>query len=90
MLTGLVPENVYLRLRDIPERDLPPSEWILVNVWEMVYPFKKESELQKKEIFRMREELKQQIEALKKRNYNLKCLLLCKLPKYISAIIDYL
>ena len=57
MLTGLVPENVYLRLRDIPERDLPPSEWILVNVWEMVYPFKKESELQKKEIFRMREEL---------------------------------
>ena len=62
MLTGLVPENVYLRLRDIPERDLPPSDWILVNVWEMVYPFKKESELQKKEIFRMREELKQQID----------------------------
>lgn len=45
MLTGLVPENVYLKLRDLPEKDLPPSEWILVNVWELVYPFKKETEL---------------------------------------------
>ncbi|KAL4511807.1 hypothetical protein ABPG72_012652 [Tetrahymena utriculariae] len=58
MLSGLVPENVYLRLRDLPEKDLPTNEWILVNVWEMVYPFKKESELQKKEINRLREELK--------------------------------
>ena len=61
-MSGLVPENVYLRLRDIPERDLPPSEWILVNVWELVYPIKKESELQKKEIFRMREEMKQHLD----------------------------
>jgi progesterone-induced-blocking factor 1 len=45
MLSGLVPESVYLRLRDVPERDLPASEWILVNVWELVYPFKKEGEL---------------------------------------------
>lgn len=59
MLSGLVPENVYLRLRDLPEKDLPPNEWIMVNVWELVYPFKKESELQKREIFRMRDELKQ-------------------------------
>ena len=36
------------------------------------------------------EALKQQIEALKKRNYNLKCLLLCRLPKYLSAVIDCL
>ena len=36
------------------------------------------------------EELKQQIEQLKKRNYNLKCLLLCKLPMYLSAVIEYL
>lgn len=41
MLSGITPESVYLRLRDIPERDLPPSEWILVSVWEMCYPFKK-------------------------------------------------
>lgn len=33
MLSGMVPESIYLRLRDIPERDLPPSEWLLVNVW---------------------------------------------------------
>ena len=31
-----------------------------------------------------------QIEQLKKRNYNLKCLLLCRLPKYLSAVIDCL
>ncbi len=62
MLSGLVPESVYLRLRDVPERDLPASEWILVNVWELVYPFKKEGELQKREIFRLREELKQAID----------------------------
>ena len=36
------------------------------------------------------QELKQQIEQLKKRNYNLKCLLLCRLPKYLSAVIEYL
>ncbi len=40
MLNGLVPENVYLRLRDLPEKDLPTNEWILVHVWELVYPFK--------------------------------------------------
>ena len=36
------------------------------------------------------EALKQQIEQLKKRNYNLKCLLLCRLPKYLSAVIECL
>ena len=35
-------------------------------------------------------ELKLQIEQLKKRNYNLKSLLLCKLPPYLNAIIDCL
>lgn len=58
MLSGMVPESIYLRLRDIPERDLPPSEWLLVNVWEMCYPFKKEGEQQKKEINRLRDDLK--------------------------------
>lgn len=33
MLSGRIPESVYLRLRDIPDRDLPPSEWLLCNVW---------------------------------------------------------
>ncbi|EGR29131.1 progesterone immunomodulatory binding factor 1, putative [Ichthyophthirius multifiliis] len=58
MLSGLVPENVYLRLRDLPEKDLPTNEWILVNVWELLYPFKKENDLQKKEIQRLRDELR--------------------------------
>ena len=35
-------------------------------------------------------ELKKQIEQLKKRNYNLKSLLLCKLPPYLNAIIECL
>ena len=36
MLSGVIPENVYLKLRDLPEKDLQPSEWILVHVWEML------------------------------------------------------
>ena len=35
------------------------------------------------------DELKKQIEQLKKK-YNLKCLLLCKLPKYLNAVIECL
>ena len=35
-------------------------------------------------------ELKKQIEQLKKINYNLKCLLLCKLPAYLNAAIECL
>jgi type IV secretory pathway VirB10-like protein len=41
MLAGIESESVYLRMRDIPDRDLPPSEWLLVNVWELVHPYKK-------------------------------------------------
>ena len=50
MLTGLIPDNIYLKLRDLPERDLPPNEWVLLNVWEIVGPYKKENEHLKKEI----------------------------------------
>ena len=35
-------------------------------------------------------ELKKQIEQLKKINYNLKSLLLCKLPNYLNAAIECL
>lgn len=41
MLSGMESETVYLRIKDLPERDLPPSEWLLINVWELVYPYKK-------------------------------------------------
>jgi len=33
MITGVASESVYLRLKDLPEKELPPSEWIMVNVW---------------------------------------------------------
>ena len=36
------------------------------------------------------DELKKQIEQLKKGNYNLKFLLLCNLPPYLNAIIECL
>jgi progesterone-induced-blocking factor 1 len=58
MLGGLVPESVYLRLRDVPERDLPPAEWLLVSVWEMCAPFRKEATTRQQEVSRLREELK--------------------------------
>ncbi|CAD8157235.1 unnamed protein product [Paramecium pentaurelia] len=59
MLAGLVPEAVYLRLRDMNEKEMPIQDWVLVQVWEIVYPFKKEGEFQKKEIMALREELRQ-------------------------------
>jgi progesterone-induced-blocking factor 1 len=58
MLSGLVPESVYLKLRDLNQNDLPLQEWVLVQVWEVVYPYKKESEFQRKEIMSLREELR--------------------------------
>ena len=57
MLAGQIPETTYLRLRDIPDRELPLSEWLLVNVWELVYPHKKEADFLKREINKLREEL---------------------------------
>jgi len=42
MLNGLVPETTYLKLRDLPEHDLLPNEWVLINAWDLVYPFKRD------------------------------------------------
>jgi progesterone-induced-blocking factor 1 len=30
MLAGLVPEAVYLRLRDMNEKEMPIQDWVLV------------------------------------------------------------
>ena len=49
---------MYLRIKDIPERDLPPSEWLLVNVWELIYPYKKDMEYSKRDVTKLREEIK--------------------------------
>ena len=58
MSTGMVSESVYLRLKDVPEKELPPSEWIMVQVWEMVFPYKKDLEYHKREVGKLREEIK--------------------------------
>lgn len=55
MLSGMESETVYLRIKDIPERDLPPSEWLLVNVWELIYPYKKEMDYSKREVNKLRD-----------------------------------
>jgi progesterone-induced-blocking factor 1 len=48
MITGVVSESIYLRLKDLPEKELPPSEWIMVNVWEIIFPYKKDLEYHKR------------------------------------------
>ena len=58
MLNGLIPETTYLKIRDIPEKDLLPNEWVLIQSWEMVYPFKQDLEYQKREILNLRDEVK--------------------------------
>lgn len=58
MLNGLIPETTYLKLRDLPERDLTPSEWVLINVWDLVYPAKRDQDINRKEVFALREEIK--------------------------------
>ena len=42
MSAGTASESVYLRLKDLPERELPPSEWVMVQVWELLFPYKKD------------------------------------------------
>lgn len=58
MLNGLVPETTYLKLRDLPENDLMPNEWVLINAWDLVYPFKRDQEKARNEIYALREEIK--------------------------------
>ncbi len=29
MMNGLIPETTYLKLRDLPDKDLLPNEWYL-------------------------------------------------------------
>jgi progesterone-induced-blocking factor 1 len=58
MMMGTEPETIYTRLRGLPDRDLPASEWLLVNVWELVYPVKKELDEKRRENMQLREEIK--------------------------------
>jgi hypothetical protein len=58
MLNGLIPEDSYLRLRNVHEKDLNPNEWILVNTYELIQPFCKENKNLKLESSSLREEIK--------------------------------
>ena len=31
MLSGIIPETTYLKLRDIPEKDLMANEWVSIR-----------------------------------------------------------
>lgn len=48
MMSGMASESIYIRLKDLPEKELPPSEWIMVHVWEMIGPIKKDLEHHKR------------------------------------------
>ena len=58
MSAGTASESVYLRLKDLPERELPPSEWVMVQVWELLFPYKKDLEYHRKEVNKLRDEIK--------------------------------
>lgn len=58
MLNGLVPEDTYLRLKNMPGKDLNPNEWIMVNVYELVYPYAQENKKVKVERAGLRDEIK--------------------------------
>jgi hypothetical protein len=58
MLNGLVPEDTYLRLKNLPGKNLNPNEWILVNVYELVHPYVQENRKTKVERSGLRDEIK--------------------------------
>lgn len=58
MMSGIASQSVYIRLKDLPEKELPPSEWIMVNVWELISPVKKDLDYHKRESNKLREEIK--------------------------------
>ena len=58
MMNNLIPEDAYLRLRNIPERDLNPNEWVLIHVWEILSPWAKENKTLKLENACLREDVK--------------------------------
>ena len=58
MMSGMASESIYIRLKDLPEKELPPSEWIMVNVWELIAPVKKDMDYHKRECTKLRDEVK--------------------------------
>ena len=65
ILNGLVPEDTYLRLKNLPGKDLNPNEWvvsyyieILVNTYELAYPYAQENKKIKLENAGLRDEMR--------------------------------
>jgi progesterone-induced-blocking factor 1 len=54
-----IPENDYIRLRDLPERNLREDEANLVHIWELVFPLKHENSQLKVEMNKLREQIRQ-------------------------------
>ena len=61
-----------------------------IGDYEVIYKIRSERLREFEEQNELINELKQQIEQLKKRNYNLKSLLLCILPAFLNAAIECL
>jgi hypothetical protein len=59
VINDAVPEVEYIRLRDIPEKDLREDESNLVHIWELVHPMKDDSKKLRSEIQTLRVEVKQ-------------------------------
>ena len=58
MMNGLVPEDTYLRLRNMPERDQNPNEWVQTHCWEIQAPYSRENKALKLENSALREDVK--------------------------------
>lgn len=58
MMNNLIPEDTYLRLRNIPSHDLSPNEWVLMHVWEILSPWSRENKTLKLENASLREDVK--------------------------------
>lgn len=65
MMNGLVPLDSYLRLKNIPLKDLNPNEWVLVNTYELISPYVEENKKLKLENSTLRDEIRLQNEKAK-------------------------
>eukprot|EP01017_Pseudomicrothorax_dubius_P034085 TRINITY_DN4630_c0_g1_i1.p1 TRINITY_DN4630_c0_g1~~TRINITY_DN4630_c0_g1_i1.p1 ORF type:complete len:634 (+),score=208.33 TRINITY_DN4630_c0_g1_i1:584-2485(+) len=58
MVDGQIPEDVVTRLRRMPQDELHPNEWMMVQAWDIIQPLRKELESHQKEIGRLRDDVR--------------------------------
>ena len=66
MLNGLVPLDTYLRLKNLPSKDLNPNEWILTHTYELISPYADEGKKLKLENSSLRDEVRMANQKQKK------------------------